>query len=193
MHLNNSLLIIWEIIVILLSKSPGDKFGLKKWQPAWRINIWLLQQLRYVTLYNDFAISIPSKITEPLRSMQPKLHACCALLMRQQGQIWYCVIRADLNWTCRILRVSELLQNFPLSYAVEVNGSLVGDGVAFSFVKLLQDKYGFRYSVVLPDEDVMGTANTGIFGLLNSGVSLIIYMYLHVEKHIVLFYIIIVQ
>ncbi|GLV35186.1 Ionotropic receptor 76b [Carabus blaptoides fortunei] len=82
----------------------------------------------------------------------------------------------------RLLRIEEMAadlkdqhlviattQNYPLSYAVLVNGTLVGDGVAFSFVKLLQDKYGFRYSVVVPDEDIMGTGNTGIFGVLNSG------------------------
>lgn len=62
-------------------------------------------------------------------------------------------------------------QNKPLSYAEEENGTLVGKGVAFEFLSFLQEKYGFNYSVVLPKETENSNA-TGIFGMLDSGVSM---------------------
>lgn len=73
-------------------------------------------------------------------------------------------------------------QNYPLSYATEVNGTLVGSGVAFNFINLLQKRYQFTYKVILPEEDILGTETTGIFGLLNTGVSNITNFYIFFSR-----------
>ncbi|XP_072376313.1 glutamate receptor ionotropic, delta-2 [Diabrotica undecimpunctata] len=46
------------------------------------------------------------------------------------------------------------LQNGELSGYDRINGSLVGTGIAFDILNILQDKYGFNYSIVLPQDHV---------------------------------------
>lgn len=66
---------------------------------------------------------------------------------------------------------STILQNPPLSYTEYENNKLVGKGIAFEFIKFFQKKYGFTYSILLPDDDLIGNAEKGIFGLLSKNVS----------------------
>lgn len=62
------------------------------------------------------------------------------------------------------------IQNAPFSYAEKENDTWVGKGVAFDFVNYLQQKYKFSYTVVV-EEEIFGPNNTGLYGLLNNGVS----------------------
>ncbi|KOB73785.1 Ionotropic receptor, partial [Operophtera brumata] len=54
--------------------------------------------------------------------------------------------------------------NFPLSY-VEAgpNGTLIGLGVAFSLVKILQKRFNFTYDVVVPNKNFLGDATRILF------------------------------
>lgn len=47
----------------------------------------------------------------------------------------------------------------------------MGKGVAFDCLNFLKAKYGFTYSVVLPDQDGLGDVQSGLFGMLASDVS----------------------
>lgn len=51
------------------------------------------------------------------------------------------------------------------------SGNQVGDGFAFEFVDILREKFGFSYDIVVPEENVLGDATRGVFGLLHSKVS----------------------
>jgi hypothetical protein len=57
-------------------------------------------------------------------------------------------------------------QEFPLSY-VE-NG--VPKGIVFDFVNILKDKYGFNYTVKMPEENIIGDADTGIISMVHKKV-----------------------
>lgn len=67
------------------------------------------------------------------------------------------------------------LQNPPLSYTILQNKTLIGKGIAFDCIDFIRDKYEFTYSVVLPEEDILGniSATKGVFGMLASNVKFI--------------------
>ncbi|CAH1104855.1 unnamed protein product [Psylliodes chrysocephalus] len=49
--------------------------------------------------------------------------------------------------------VITTLQNGELSGYETVNDTVVGTGIAFDIIKILQDKYKFNYTIVLPEDD----------------------------------------
>lgn len=65
------------------------------------------------------------------------------------------------------------MQNPPLSYTIKENDTLVGKGIAFDCINFIRDKYEFTYSVVLPQQDVLGNLKTegGLFEMLAQNVS----------------------
>ncbi|CAG9826765.1 unnamed protein product [Diabrotica balteata] len=65
------------------------------------------------------------------------------------------------------------LQNGELSGYDRINGSLVGTGIAFDILNILQEKYGFNYSIVLPQDHVfLGDAKkANVKNLLEKDVS----------------------
>lgn len=72
----------------------------------------------------------------------------------------------ELNGTT--IKIGTLKSNPPFSYAEEVNGSLIGRGVAFDFISDLQEKYNFTYTLHL-EEEIFGENDTGLFGQLKKG------------------------
>lgn len=65
------------------------------------------------------------------------------------------------------------MQNPPLSYTTKENNTLVGKGIAFDLINFIRDKYEFTYSIVLPQEDVLGDLKNkgGLFEMLAENVS----------------------
>lgn len=59
-----------------------------------------------------------------------------------------------------------LLQDEPYSGVLKVNGTLVGTGYAFYLLDLIKQKLNFTYTIVLPDQQVLGDEKTGVLGLL---------------------------
>lgn len=46
-----------------------------------------------------------------------------------------------------------MFKNGELSGYETVNDTVVGTGIAFDIIKILQDKYKFNYTIVLPEDD----------------------------------------
>jgi hypothetical protein len=46
----------------------------------------------------------------------------------------------------------------------------VPKGIVFDFVEILKDKYGFNYTVKIPQDNVIGDADTGIISMLHKKV-----------------------
>jgi hypothetical protein len=42
----------------------------------------------------------------------------------------------------------------------------VPKGIVFDFVNILKDKYGFNYTVKMPEENIMGDGDTGIISMV---------------------------
>lgn len=58
-------------------------------------------------------------------------------------------------------------QNEPLNGAIkDENGDWIGTGIAFTFMNLMAKKYEFNYTVVVPNENILGDNTTGVFGML---------------------------
>lgn len=53
------------------------------------------------------------------------------------------------------------------------NGQLIGRGVAFDFLNILQEKLEFNYSIVLPEETNSNVS--GVIGMLDSKVNFFCY------------------
>ncbi|XP_050094606.1 glutamate receptor ionotropic, kainate 2 [Anopheles aquasalis] len=71
----------------------------------------------------------------------------------------------------RTLRVTTL-QDWPLSYTVKVNGSMVGGGVAFDLLEFLMEKFNFTYELVMPQLNIVGSSNDlsgSVLELLSNG------------------------
>lgn len=76
----------------------------------------------------------------------------------------------------RVLKVTSL-EDFPLSWTEEVNGTRVGRGVAFNLLNILMDKYNFSYELVMPKNNIVGSTNDmegSIIELLQSGVNFLL-------------------
>lgn len=56
------------------------------------------------------------------------------------------------------LRVTTL-EDYPLSYVIRENGTLVGRGTSFEFLDFLMQKYDFKYELVLPKFNILGSSN----------------------------------
>lgn len=73
----------------------------------------------------------------------------------------------------QVLRVTTLYDP-PLSWTENVNGTLVGKGIAFQLFNILMEKFNFTYELVMPKINVMGsTRDVGgtLLELLKNGVS----------------------
>ncbi|KAF5296313.1 hypothetical protein FQA39_LY12530 [Lamprigera yunnana] len=60
-------------------------------------------------------------------------------------------------------------QNYPLNYAEKVNGAYVGKGAAFDFLHYIRDLTGFKYTLTVHDDNVLGNKTDGILGVLARG------------------------
>uniref|UniRef100_A0A182JGR2 Ionotropic glutamate receptor C-terminal domain-containing protein n=1 Tax=Anopheles atroparvus TaxID=41427 RepID=A0A182JGR2_ANOAO len=58
----------------------------------------------------------------------------------------------------KTLRVTTL-QDWPLSYTVKLNGTIVGGGVAFDLLEFLMEKFNFTYELVMPEQNIVGSSN----------------------------------
>lgn len=58
------------------------------------------------------------------------------------------------------------LEDYPLSYMVRENGTLVGKGWAFEFFETLMRKYDFKYNLVMPEYNIIGSSNDSDGSLL---------------------------
>jgi ionotropic glutamate receptor len=61
-------------------------------------------------------------------------------------------------------------QNDRLSGILKDNGTLTGTGVAFDLLNILQKKFQFNYTIVLPKTNVWGSQKTGILNMLKEKV-----------------------
>ena len=79
---------------------------------------------------------------------------------------------AKICFKCELcFAISRCTQDWPASATKkDEKGNDVGYGFAFEFVEILREKFGFSYEVILPDENILGDATRGIFGLLHSKV-----------------------
>ncbi|XP_053675806.1 glutamate receptor ionotropic, delta-2 [Anopheles nili] len=69
------------------------------------------------------------------------------------------------------LRVTTL-QDWPLSYTVKVNGTIVGAGVAFDLLEFLMEKFNFTYELVMPEQNIVGSTQDmpgSVLALLANG------------------------
>lgn len=51
------------------------------------------------------------------------------------------------------------LEDYPLSYVERVNGTKIGRGWAFEFFEVLMKKYDFKYNLIEPDFNIVGSTN----------------------------------
>lgn len=51
------------------------------------------------------------------------------------------------------------LEDYPLSYVERANGTFTGKGRAFEFFEFLMKKYDFKYNLVVPDVNIVGSSN----------------------------------
>lgn len=58
------------------------------------------------------------------------------------------------------------LEDYPLSYMVRENGTLVGKGWAFEFFETLMRKFDFKYNLVMPEYNIIGSSNDSDGSLL---------------------------
>jgi hypothetical protein len=75
------------------------------------------------------------------------------------------------SYSIKTMLINIQLQNYPLSYAIMENDRWIGKGIAFEFVNYLSEKYEFNYSVLIPEEEILGNEQTGIIGMLHNNVS----------------------
>uniref|UniRef100_A0A336K8J6 CSON003923 protein n=1 Tax=Culicoides sonorensis TaxID=179676 RepID=A0A336K8J6_CULSO len=65
-------------------------------------------------------------------------------------------LRDSLNG--QILKITTL-QDPPLSWTEEQNGTLVGMGIAFKLFNVLTEKFNFTYEIILPKKNIYGSTN----------------------------------
>lgn len=58
-----------------------------------------------------------------------------------------------------------------MSYAVYENSKWVGKGISFDILNILQSELEFEYSIVLPEDNILGSNRSGIFGQMYHHVS----------------------
>ncbi|XP_060530538.1 glutamate receptor U1 [Cylas formicarius] len=68
------------------------------------------------------------------------------------------------------LRITTLMNGHLSGYEI-INGSIVGKGVAFDIIEILQNEYKFNYTVVVPDDNVFyeNSHEKGIKNMLLNG------------------------
>lgn len=68
-------------------------------------------------------------------------------------------------------RLSVSQNSKPLSWVTkEINGTLIGHGIAFEIVETLRQRYGFTYDVVVPTRETLLNENGSIIHMLINGV-----------------------
>ncbi|XP_076293253.1 ionotropic receptor 76b isoform X2 [Lasioglossum baleicum] len=109
---------------------------------------------------------------------QPRMHPHRALLIVSAAWSLCCSRYADgqdesaetMNDTDRPTIPSHIVvtswNDMPFSGIVEENGKWVGRGYAFYIFDLVSAKLNFTYSIVPPNEHVLGDENNGVLGLL---------------------------
>lgn len=58
----------------------------------------------------------------------------------------------------KTLRVTTL-RDPPLSYTVRENNVTVGKGISFEFLDFLVEKFDFKYEIILPQYNILGSSN----------------------------------
>lgn len=72
------------------------------------------------------------------------------------------------------LRITTL-DDMPLSGIKEENGTLVGTGYAFYLLELLRYKLNFNYTIIPPQQNILGDKKSGIFGQLFRKVKIVLF------------------
>nr|QBB73022.1 ionotropic receptor [Protaetia brevitarsis] len=67
------------------------------------------------------------------------------------------------NYTLKI----ATLHNPPLSSIEKVDGEWRAGGIAFDYIEILKEKFGFNYEIIKPPEDSLDPQNNGIVGMLS--------------------------
>lgn len=52
-----------------------------------------------------------------------------------------------------------------------MNGTWQAGGIAFDYIEILKEKFGFNYEIVKPPEDSLNADGNGIVGMLSRNVS----------------------
>lgn len=58
----------------------------------------------------------------------------------------------------KTLRVTTL-RDPPLSYTVKENNVTVGKGISFDFLDFLCEKFDFKYEIIMPEYNILGSSN----------------------------------
>lgn len=58
----------------------------------------------------------------------------------------------------KTLRVTTL-RDPPLSYTVKKNNVTVGKGISFDFLDFLCEKFDFKYEIIMPEYNILGSSN----------------------------------
>jgi hypothetical protein len=80
---------------------------------------------------------------------------------------WLLNAHAVLDFVCKEFVPFLTQQEYPLSY---MEGD-VPKGIVFDFVEILKDKYGFNYTVKMPQENIIGDEDRGIISMVYKKVS----------------------
>lgn len=59
------------------------------------------------------------------------------------------------------------LKDYPLSYTRIENGTVVGKGIAFDIFNFLHEKFKFEYTIVLPENNIVGSTDDSAGSIIN--------------------------
>ncbi|KAL5240574.1 hypothetical protein ACI65C_007984 [Semiaphis heraclei] len=84
--------------------------------------------------------------------------------LKNNFQIQYEILRG------KRLKIATFPNSKPLSWVTkEINGTLIGHGIAFEIVETLRQRYGFTYDVVVPTRETLLNENGSIIHMLING------------------------
>ncbi|XP_026810663.1 ionotropic receptor 93a isoform X1 [Rhopalosiphum maidis] len=84
--------------------------------------------------------------------------------LKNNFQIQYEILRG------KRLKIATFPNSKPLSWVTkEINGTLIGHGIAFEIVETLRQRYGFTYDVVIPTRETLLNENGSIIYMLVNG------------------------
>ncbi|XP_048480884.1 glutamate receptor ionotropic, delta-1 [Plutella xylostella] len=90
-------------------------------------------------------------------------------LTKKQNE--FLALRSEVNG--KHLRIATY-NNYPLSYVEEINGTLVGQGVAFVIVDILRKRFNFTFDVILAEKNYESGGSKpedSVIGLVNSSIA----------------------
>ncbi|XP_033336449.2 ionotropic receptor 76b [Megalopta genalis] len=91
---------------------------------------------------------------------------CCSRCYVDGQDVYAEPVNAEDNSTVPSHIVVTSWNDTPFSIIVEENGTWIGKGYAFDIFNLIRSKLNFTYTIVPPNEHILGNENNGILGLL---------------------------